>query len=384
MRQIHQTLGVPRVINACGTFTPLGVSRSSEPVIEAVAESLRQFFVMDDLRRVFGEKVSELTGAEWGSVTHCTAASITLSVAAVMTGSDLEKIRQLPDTKGMASVFVIQAGHMVDYGQAIEQAIRLSGGKVIVAGTPDCCSEHDLRSALGEDRVGGLVLVHSRLCKGQMVDAKTAIVIAREMGKPVILDAAAQDLIMDDVLSFGADLTLFSGQKYLASPTAGLVLGQCDLVDAVSLQESGIGRGMKAGKEAIVGAITALRMRSKMNLDAWAADRASRTQKFAENISQLAPLTAELVPDPLGNPFSRVRITADTQACGKTALEIRERLATSDPIVIIQGHDDAENSIMLEVLALNRQELEIITSLLAVIVFNRPPSGMRRRGIQDW
>jgi len=383
VRQIHETLGTPRVINARGTYTPLGVSRSSEPVIEAVAESLRQFFVMEDLRRVFGEKMSALTGAEWGCVTHCTAASITLSVAAVMTGSDLEKVRQLPSADGMTSRLVLQAGHSVDYGQPVEQAIRLAGATVLVAGSKESCSEKELEATLGEDGVGGLVLVHSRLCTGDMVDMKTAVAMARAKGIPVILDAAAQDLIMDEMLAVGADLTLFSAQKYLASPTAGLVLGRRDLVAAVALQERGIGRGMKAGKEAIVGALMALRMRHDMDFDAWVSDRFFRAQKFAESLSRLAPVTAELVQDPLDNPFSRVQVFIDTEACGKTAPEVAERLATSDPVVIVQDHDDQENSLMLEVLALNSQELEMIVSLLAVIVYNRPPDTVRKRNIQE-
>jgi len=383
MRQIHQTLGIPRVINARGTYTPLGVSRSSEPVIEAVAESLRHYFVMDDLRRVFGEKVSESTGAEWGTVTHCTAASITLSVAAVMTGRDRDKIHRLPETNGMKDRFVIQAGHMVNYGQPLEQAIRLSGAEVIVAGSPELCTERELKAALEGEGVGGLVVVQSRLCKGQMINAKAAVALAGTMGIPVILDAAAQDLIMDDVLAFGADLTLFSAQKYLASPTAGLVLGRRDLVSAVSFQENGIGRGMKAGKEAFVGVLMALRQRQAMDFDGWVSDRFFAAQKFAESVSRLAPLKAELVHDALDNPFVRVKILIDTEACGKTASELAERLATSDPIVIVQGHDDQENSLMLEILALNRQELEIIISLLAVIVYNRPPTAMRKRNIQE-
>jgi uncharacterized pyridoxal phosphate-dependent enzyme len=384
LRQIHQKLGLSRVINARGTYTPLGVSRSSEPVIEAVAESLRHFFVMDDLRHLFGDEVSKATGAEWATVTHCTAASITLSVAALMTGDNADNIRQLPDTNGMNNRFVIQAGHCVNYGQAIEQAIRLAGAQIVVAGSEDTCTEAQLQQALEGNGVGGLVLVQSRLCKGDMVEAKAAVALARARGIGVIMDAAAQDLIMGKVLEIDADLSLFSAQKYLASPTAGLVLGRRDRVEAVSLQESGIGRGMKAGKEAIIGTLMALRQRHELKFDAWISNRLYRAQTFADAVSRLGPLSAELVPDPLGNPFSRVRISVDTQECGKTAPELADALAASDPAVIVQDHDDQQNSLMLEVLALDDQELEIIVSLLAVIVFKRPPSGMRKRNIEDW
>ena len=47
---IHARLGLHPVINAAGTFTPLGVSRSSPAVADAVAQSLQEFFVIDELQ----------------------------------------------------------------------------------------------------------------------------------------------------------------------------------------------------------------------------------------------------------------------------------------------------------------------------------------------
>jgi uncharacterized pyridoxal phosphate-dependent enzyme len=383
MRNIHENLGTPRVINARGTFTPLGVSIAPEPVIEAVAESMRHFFVMSDLRRVVGERLAELTGVEFGAITHCTAASITMSVAAIMCGDDKARIAQLPNTDGMKSRFVIPAGHLVNYGHPIEQAIRLAGADVVIAGSEVECSDQDLCAALDENGVGGLVLVHSRMCQGSMVSIEQSIKYAQERNVPVILDAAAQDFLLPEMLSFGADLTLFSAQKYLSSVTAGMVLGHRDLVNAVSLQETGIGRGMKAGKEALVGAVVALQLRKNMKLPEWAEEQKKKSEYFAKYVSRLAPLTGEIVADPMGNPFYRVRVTIDPEACDKPASEIADQLTKMDPVLIVFDHNDQDNSLMFEIVQLDEQDIEVMVSLLAVVVFNRPESGMRRRNIED-
>ena len=56
----------------------------------------------------------------------------------------------------------------------------------------------------------------------------------------------------------GADIVIYSGHKFLGGPTTGIVAGRKDLVRAAFLQNRGIGRGMKVGKESIVGVMAAL------------------------------------------------------------------------------------------------------------------------------
>ena len=49
-------------------------------------------------------------------------------------------------------------------------------------------------------------------------------------------------------------MAIYSAHKFLGGPTAGIVAGGKPLVRAAFLQNMGIGRGMKVGKEGIVGA----------------------------------------------------------------------------------------------------------------------------------
>ena len=72
-----------------------------------------------------------------------------------------------------------------------------------------------------------------------------------------------------------------------------------------------MGRPMKAGKEAVVGAIAALRR--WMALDHAEIARAVdlRADELAERLSGIPGLVASRVPDETGNPFSRVHLTID-------------------------------------------------------------------------
>ena len=49
-RSLHERFGLTRVINAAGTFTPVGVSRSSDAVARATAAALGDFFVIEELQ----------------------------------------------------------------------------------------------------------------------------------------------------------------------------------------------------------------------------------------------------------------------------------------------------------------------------------------------
>ena len=104
---IHDRYSLTKVINARGTFTPLGVSRSSARVGRTVAEALQDYVVIDELQELASRRIADFAGSEAGTVTHCTAAGITLSIAATMTGTSQGRIAALPDTEGMPDRVVL-------------------------------------------------------------------------------------------------------------------------------------------------------------------------------------------------------------------------------------------------------------------------------------
>lgn len=344
-----------RLINARGTFTPLGVSRSSPGVARAVATALSDFVVMEELQAQAGRRIATWSGAEAGAVTHCAAASITLAVAAAMAGSDPARIAALPDVGGMPHRVVLPAGHAVNYGQPIEQAVRLAGAMPVLAEDPV--------AELGHPDTAALLLVSSRLTHGAPVDLAVLVAAAHARGLPAILDGAAQDWRIPELLATGADLLLVSGQKYLAAPTAGLVMGRADLVAALRAQEKGIGRAMKASKEAIAGVLAAIEEREALDPVAWRAGQERKLARFLEGATALPGMVAEAEPDPTGLPFARARL----RMAPARAVSLAQALRAGDPSIWTIDQGAASGDVVFELVPLRDDEIDAILDRLRAL-----------------
>lgn len=361
---IHARLGVRRPINAAGTFTPLGVSRSPPTVGAAVAAALGEFFIIDELHSLASRRLAAWSGADAGTVTHCVSAAISLSIAATMTGDDPARIAALPTTTGLADGVVLPATHEIDYGHPIGQDVRLTGARLVPAGDGHACSIEQLQAALDAPQIACLMLVSSRLVRGEPMALDRAVDAAHARGVPVIIDGAAQDLRIEELLASGADLVLFSGHKYLASPTAGVVVGRAPLVRAVRMQEKGIGRAMKASKEAIVGLLEALDLRERLDRNAWRVEQHRKALRFLRAIDGLAGIDASLVPDPAGMPIERVRVRVDAAKTGRDAGAIAMILRDATPPIHTMTHEIAQGAIVLELVPLDDAEIDAISDAL--------------------
>ncbi|WP_037568809.1 aminotransferase class V-fold PLP-dependent enzyme [Phaeacidiphilus oryzae] len=366
---LHDQYGLTRVVNARGPFTPLGVSRTDPEVAAATAEALGGFFVMDELQALASRELAAATGAEAGTVVHCTASAITLAVAASMAGESPERVAALPDTAGMPARAVLPAGHAVDYGQPIVQAVRLSGATAVLAGSGTECTAEDLARALDHPGTACLLLVSSRLTRGAVPFAD-AVAAAHRLGVPVVVDGAAQVLRVRELLATGADLVLVSGQKYLGAPTAGLVLGRAGLIAAVRAQEKGIGRGMKATKEAILGVLAALRLSREGSADdpgAW-RKQAERVARFAQRAAELPGIEAAAAPDPTGLPFPRVGLRVDASRAGMDAKALAAALRSGSPQIWVIDQDADRGRLLLELVPLTDAEVELVLARLALLI----------------
>ena len=329
-------LGLNRVINVSGTMTVIGASSALPEVVEAVADILPRFVEISALQRAAGATIARLCDAEAGFVTASTAAAITLAVAGAMTGLDRAAIARLPDTAGLRNQVVILAGHLISYGAPVGQAIRLAGAQIAPVGQATSAAEYELDSALSAATAAALYVVSHHAVQTGMIPLPRFAEIAHARGVPVIVDAAAE-YDLRKFLREGADLVLYSAHKFLRAPTAGIVAGRRDLVRAAYLQNGGIGRGMKVGKEGIAGAIVALEAWEKTDHAARRRDEQWRLDAWMSALADRPGVVAAIVADPTGNPVERLSVRIRPEEARTTAWDLAATLAAGNPTVVVRA-----------------------------------------------
>lgn len=198
---------------------------------------------------------------------------------------------------------LIQKGHCVNYGAPITQAIRLAVAEVVEIGVVNRSTEPEVCHELAKGNVAVVVTIESHhTVKFGWVKLSPLVELAHDAGVLLILDAAAHDLRLAELINCGEDLAITSAHKSLYSTTSGIVAGRKGLVDAVYLQNRGFGRGMKAGKEAIFGAIAALEFRMHEDISAWMAEQDRHVQLILNRLTGVSNLQLSVDPYPNGCP----------------------------------------------------------------------------------
>ena len=287
-RDPYAALGVRTRINAAGALTRLGGAVMAPEVVAAMAAAARASVDIGELQDAASERIAAATGAEAGMVTTGAAAALTLAAAAAMAGFDPARMAALPHAEGFPHEILLPRTQRTGYAHALQAA----GARLVDIGHNDRgtgagvrgLEAWEIETALTPSVVAMAFSVNAT----SIVDLPTAIAVCRANGVPLIVDAAAQLPPKDNLgrfIAMGVDLVAFSGGKALGGPQAsGILAGRRDLVASALLQQldmdvapetwtppklidranlrgvphHGIGRGFKAGKEEIVGLLTAL------------------------------------------------------------------------------------------------------------------------------
>ena len=356
---IRHTLDLRHVINVSGTMTGLGASIVVAEAIQAMTSILPKFVEIDELQKRASRVIGRLCNAEAGFLTASCSAAITVTVAGAMTGSDLFAVEQLPDTTGLRNEVVIMTGHMVSYGAPVEQSIRLAGAKVVAVGQSTRALGYQLAGAITDRTAAAVYVVSHHTVQYGLLTLNEFAAICHSRGVPVIVDAASE-YDLTGFLKDGGDLVLYSSHKFLGGPTGGIVAGRKDLVRAAYMQNNGVGRGMKVGKESIVGAIAALQTWEKRDHPGIREREQRALNLWQDKLSQRPGVRAEIVADTTGNPLDRLKVSINPEITNITAWDLADALARGVTPVIVRDHEVEHGFFYLDPCNLHPGQEEIV------------------------
>lgn len=234
--------GVRRVINATGVVvhTNLGRAPLSDAARAAVSAASGYASVEYDLvtggrgsrTAHVGLLAAELCGAEAGTAVNNGAAALLLAVAGLAGGREV----------------IVSRGELVEIGGSfrLPEIVAAGGATLVEVGTTNRTRVEDYRRAVGPD-TGIILKVHPSNFRlvgfTENADLSELAALGSEFELPVVFDAGS-GLIDDDAsagipdepevraaVASGVDLVLFSGDKLLGGPQAGLLVGSRDAVD---------------------------------------------------------------------------------------------------------------------------------------------------------
>ena len=343
--------GLAPVINAAGKLSSLGGTAQARAVADAQAAAAMAHVDLADLRRAAGERIARVTGAEAACVTSGAASGIAIAVAAVLTGTDLGRVRRVPNLDGPRDI-LLQRGHDVDFGAEVTQMIRLGGGRPVVFGSLERVTEADLAAALSPD-TAAIVYVQSHHC---VQEGRLALSTLLDRDVPVLVDAAAEsDLRV--WIDAGADVVTYSGGKAIGGPTCGFVAGNQTLIEACEAQQRGIARAMKVGKEQIMGLLAAL-------------DRAvveGHADEVLEGLRAGLAACADVtvVPDGAGRPIRRVAL----QLPPARLRALVQFLHDGDPSIRTRNHELDKGRVQFDPRELRPEHVPIIVGRVRQFFF---------------
>jgi uncharacterized pyridoxal phosphate-dependent enzyme len=341
----YEELGVPTVINCEGTMTVLGGS-ILRPELEAVmAMAGRHFVSIPDLEVAAGKRIAEMLKLPAGYsalVTSGAAAAIQSGLAGILTGSNEQFIKQIPDLTGMKSEVIIQKSHRNPF----DHQLRSTGVKLVEIETRE-----QLHSAVN-DRTAMMHFSNFANAQGQIKVDEWAK-LAKQYNVPCMNDAAADTPPVShlwDYTNLGYDLVTFSGGKAMRGPQcAGLLVGRKDLVAYALLNnsphEDTLGRSQKVGKEEIIGMVKALEIYLNEDHDALAKKWQGRLEGISKELTKIPGVSTSFFTPDIANHVPHMQIAWDSKI-SVTPQQISKLLRNSKPAIVIGGGEGRPGLVM--------------------------------------
>jgi D-glucosaminate-6-phosphate ammonia-lyase len=329
---IYASIGVRPVINGVGTVTNLGGSIMPPEVVRAMEEASKYFVPLPELQQKAGAKIADLLGVPAAMVTAGAASGITVATAACVVSGDASELRQLPDTADLKNEVIQQKTHRSGY----EAQMRVVGIKIVSVET-----RAELDAAINS-RTAMLHFLNLADPRGQ-IKRDEWVQVGKQRGVPTFLDAAADVPPVSNLNGYvkqGFDLVTFSGGKGLFGPQcSGLLLGRRDLIDTAQQAISphdGIGRGMKVGKEEIMGLLAAVERYLKVDHDTERREMESKVAYIIDAVAKTG-VTGKLDVPEIANHVPHALLEWDEAEKKLTSREVVKQLMEGDPAIAVSG-----------------------------------------------
>ena len=253
--RILSNRGLRRVVNATGVIlhTNLGRSVLSERAALAAWEAATSYSNLEyDLAS--GGRGSrydhavpllrELTGAEDALVVNNCAGATLLALSAIVADA-------AGDSKPEV---IVSRGQLIEIGGGfrIPEVLDLSGTHMREVGTTNRTRLSDYEKAINEN-TRAILWVHPSNFEVRGFTESANVADLATLGLPVIADVGSGALLplggeprVEDAVRDGASLVLFSGDKLLGGPQAGIVVGESKLVSA--MRRHPLARALRADK----------------------------------------------------------------------------------------------------------------------------------------
>ncbi|MBV8553048.1 MAG: Cys/Met metabolism pyridoxal-phosphate-dependent protein [Acidobacteriaceae bacterium] len=338
---IYESIGVRPVINCRGTYTVIGGSLELPEVTAAQQAAAQHYVQLDELADGVGQRLAELTGAEWGMVSSGCAAGLAHATAACVAGGNPDLHVRIPNLSGFAKDEVVIPVHSRNEYDA---AVRSIGVRIV-----EVANEQEFQAALGP-RVAMIYVLAGPNAESGPLTYDMIYPRARERNIPVLVDAAAEVLTIPNVhLRRGATLVGYSGGKCIRGPqSAGLLLGRKDLVKAAwvhSAPHHGYGRTMKVGKEEAMGMLAAVQMWTKRDHQGEWNTWMSWMNHIAKEVGSIDGVTTSISQtEELSNHSPVLTIRWDTDKVGISGADVEHTLFTTEPRITLSGFGGRRSS----------------------------------------
>lgn len=360
---VYEELGLPRLINAKGTYTALGGSRMSRETLEAMADAAASFVDIELLQRTLGEKIAELTHNEAAYICNGACSGVYLALLACIAQKLDKKVKFITAADRAQCEVLLFRSHVSPYSFVFDQ-LGVRAVEIGYSNHPGWTGAEDIENAITE-RTAAIYYMESGWLAPGAPSIETVCAVAERHGLPVVLDAAAMVPPADNLWNYtrrGVSVAIFSGGKDIRGPQAsGLILGSKKIIDCIfdfGFPRPGMGRMMKVGREEMVGLYSALKQYLAMD-PAKAYNDAEEQIKLAGQMLASSEYfeVQRCFPNEAGQPIARAGLRLKA-GCGPME-EVLSFLQSGNPSIIAAADPVDGQLFYLNPMSMTIEEMEL-------------------------